>query len=360
MALTLPARADHSMSLKLVTPHAPLPAVEWPTVALIGLIYASFLGLTYFHEAIPLWLWVPLAAWISAWWGSVQHEVLHGHPTRHRGLNTALAMPPIWLWLPFECYRKSHLTHHRDERLTDPLDDPESRYWTPDGWKELGTAGRFLVSIQATLLGRLVLGPIWSPGRFWVEEIRKIRRGDLAHCRIWAWHALWVALLLSWVLVVCGVPLWQYLLGFAYLGTALTLVRSFAEHKARDHVEQRTAIVEDSPILGLVFLHNNLHVVHHRWPSMPWYRIPRVYAENRDAVLRENGGLVYRGYQEVFRRFLFTAHDALVHPRERAPMHTDYAGNGYSAALASLSQASVPENCDDVAGANPLISSIAA
>jgi len=348
------------MSHNDVVPLPRLPTVEWPTVALIVSIYGSFLGLTYFHEAVPLWLWLPLAAWTSAWWGSAQHEILHGHPTRLRGLNTALATPPLWLWLPFECYRRSHFTHHHDERLTDPLDDPESRYWTPDGWQELGAVGRLLVRLQANLLGRLVLGPIWSPGRFWREEISRIRAGDRLHRRIWAWHALWVALLLTWVLIVCRVPLWQYFLGFVYLGTSLSLVRSFAEHKARDHVEQRTAIVENSPIFGLLFLHNNLHVVHHRWPTLPWYRIPRAYAENRDAVLRDNGGLLYRGYRDVFRRFLLQSHDAPVHPLGRAPMRADYAGAEYPAALASSSQARVVAKCDDVADENPLSSSIAA
>ena len=348
------------MALNGVNPVTRLPAVEWPTVALIGSIYVSWLALTLFHDALPLWLWVPLAAWTSAWWGSAQHEVLHGHPTRIRRLNTALATPPFWLWLPFECYRTSHLIHHRDERLTDPLDDPESRYWTPEGWKELGPVGRFVVELQASLLGRLVIGPLWSPSRFWLEEARKILRGDRTHRRIWAWHALFVALLLVWVLIVCRMPFWQYVLGFAYLGTALTLLRSFAEHKARDHVEQRTAVVEGSLVLGLLFLNNNLHVVHHRWPTLPWYRLPRVYAENRDAMLVENGGLVYRSYLEVVRRFLFEPHDAPVHPQGRAPASRAYAGNGYPAPLAASSQASVAEKSDDATVANPLSSSVAA
>lgn len=133
--------------------------------------------------------------------------------------------------------------------------------------------------------------------------------------------------MLGFVVGVCGVPFWQYALGFVYCGTSLALVRSFAEHKARDSVEQRTAIVERSPVLGLLFLNNNLHVVHHRWPTLPWYRLKQVYAENREAVLRENGGLVYDGYGDVFRRFFLTPHDQPEHPRGRAPMR-DQAGRG--------------------------------
>lgn len=307
------------MSLDAIDPVRRLPSVEWPTVALFGFIYASWLGLTLFHDALSLWLWIPLAAWTSAWWGSVQHEALHGHPTRSRAVNTAMASPPFWLWLPFESYRTSHLIHHRDERLTDPLDDPESRYWTPQGWKDLGPLGRRLVELQSTLLGRLVIGPFWSIGQFWSQEWCKIAAGDISARRLWFWHGVRVALVLAWVVGVCGMPLWQYLLGFVYCGTSLALVRSFVEHKARDSVEQRTAIVEKAPVLGLLFLHNNLHVVHHHWPTLPWYRLPEVYRQHRDAVLESNAGLVYRGYTDVFRRFLLRRHDQPVHPRGRAP-----------------------------------------
>jgi fatty acid desaturase len=294
-------------------------AVEWPTVALFAAIYALWFGLVWFHAAIPLWLWLPLAVWTSAWWGSAQHEALHGHPTRARWLNTALATPPIWLWLPFERYRQSHLKHHFDERLTDPLDDPESRYKCPDGWRQLGPVGQRLVSAQSTLLGRLTIGPFWSVGLFWFQDLAALRAGDKARMRIWAWHVLWVALLLGFAVGVAGLPFWQYLVGFVWFGTALALVRSFAEHKAEEAVEKRTAIVERSPVFGLLFLHNNLHVAHHKWPTVAWYRLPKLYRANREALLKENGGLVYDGYRDVFRRFFLRGYQPPVHPLGRVP-----------------------------------------
>jgi fatty acid desaturase len=264
-------------------------------------------------------LWIALAGWLGAWWGSCQHEVLHGHPTSSASLNTALATPPFALWLPFERYRQTHLQHHRDERLTDPLDDPESRYWTEDGWRRLGALGRLLVSAQSTLAGRLSIGPVWSIAVFWRGELRAIVDGDRMRLRIWAWHAIWVALVLAWAVTICGVPLWQYAAGFVYLGTALTLIRSFAEHRADDRVARRTAIVERSWVFGLLFLNNNLHAVHHRDPGLPWYRLPCVYRAQREALIASNGGLVYRGYGDVFARYLLRRHDSPLHPTGRAP-----------------------------------------
>ncbi len=305
------------MTIKVTIEHN--DAIEWPTLALFGFLFMSFFILTWFHAAIPIWVWLPLAAWTSAWWGSAQHEALHGHPTRHRGINTALATPPLWLWLPYESYRHSHLIHHRDERLTDPLDDPESRYWTADGWRELGPIGQKAVAAQSTLLGRLIIGPLWSVGMFWHSEAAAMIAGDRRRLQTWVWHALWATLLLAWVLLVCDMPFWQYVLGFSYFGTALALIRSFAEHRAEDAVEKRTAIVENSPIFGLLFLHNNLHVVHHKWPTVAWYNLPKLYHDNREALLAENGGLLYAGYRDVFRRFFLRSHDAPLHPQGRVP-----------------------------------------
>lgn len=294
-------------------------AIEWPTLALFAAIHGGWLSLVLFHHSLPFWLWLPLAAWISAWWGSAQHEALHGHPTRSRLVNTALATPPFWLWLPFERYRQTHLTHHRDERLTDPLDDPESRYKCPDGWRALGPLGQRLVDAQTTLLGRLIIGPFWSIGVFWRQEALALLAGDRQRRAIWLRHALWVSLLLAFVIGVAGMPLWQYLLGFVYCGTSLALIRSFAEHKAEETVEKRTAIVERSPLFALLFLNNNLHLAHHKWPGVAWYRLPKLYREHREALLRENGGLVYDGYADVFRRFFLRRHDQPVHPLGRAP-----------------------------------------
>ena len=294
-------------------------SVEWPTVLLAVTIYASWLALTWFHAALPLWLLTPAAAWIIAWHGSLQHEVLHGHPSRSRAINTALAYPPLWLWMPFEQYRRTHLAHHNDERLTDPLDDPESRYLTPEAWAALGPSCRAIITAQTTLLGRMVIGPVWAVGTYWTGDIRAIAAGDHGLARIWFWHLVRVAIVLGWVTGLCGMALWTYLLCFVYAGTALMLIRSFAEHRAAARIENRTIVVEQAPILGLLFLNNNLHAAHHRWPAVAWYRLPALYRAHRAEILLANGGLVYRGYREMFARYLLRPYAKPEHPLGRVP-----------------------------------------
>ncbi len=297
--------------------------VEWPSVALCLGVYGGFLLLTLFHARLPWPVTTALGAPLLALQGSMQHEFIHGHPTRWRRLNRALAGVPLSLWLPFESYRMTHLVHHRDESLTDPFDDPESQYWTAEAWARLGPVGRAALLFHTTLFGRLLFGPAIVVARYLAAEARAVWRGGVAR-RIWAWHVVTTAAVLAWVVVVCGMDPLFYVLGLVYPSTSILLLRSFAEHRAAEGVAERTAIVENAPVLGFLFLFNNLHAAHHERPLVPWYALPRWYRANRARLIAENGALVYDGYGAVARRFLFVPHDAPVHPAHAgacAPVH---------------------------------------
>lgn len=297
----------------------PIRAIEWPTIGLAAAIHGGWIALVVFHASLPWWAFASLAAVLSAWFGSLQHEIIHGHPTRRADVNALLASPPLWLWLPWPRYRDSHLAHHRDQRLTDPIDDPESRYRTPEAWAALGSVGRAFDYAQSTLIGRIAIGPACAIARFLRAEAGALIAGDGEAWRAWRVHAIWMVPHGLFVFWICGVPVWLYALGFVQGGFALTLIRSFAEHRAAAPVAHRTAVVEGSALLGPLFLFNNLHAAHHRWPRVPWYRLPALYRAERDRLLAENGGLVYRGYGDVARRFLLRRHDLPVHPTGRAP-----------------------------------------
>ncbi|MBO9589733.1 fatty acid desaturase [Devosia sp.] len=301
-------RADQTI------PYVRARTLEWPTLALVLAIYGGWLAFTFFWQSIPLWLLVPLAAWIVAWQGSLQHEIIHGHPTRIRALNDALGWPPLSLWLPYPIYKLSHLQHHRDERLTDPLDDPESFYITEKAWSDAPAWLRALLRFNQTLLGRLIVGPAFMIGFFLHAEFGLILANHGTRRRMWTIQAVLVALVLVWVLAICQMPLWLYLLAFVYAGGALTRIRSFAEHRYADKHEERTAIVEGGGPLALLFLNNNLHVLHHLRPTIAWYDLPAFYRAHRETLVERNGGLVYRSYGELFGRFFVRPHDKLLHP----------------------------------------------
>jgi fatty acid desaturase len=294
-------------------------AVEMPTMLLIVATYAAWLGITFAYGRWPLLVVAPIGALLVTLHGSLQHEIVHGHPTRWRSVNRLFAVVPLSLWLPFDSYVRTHLAHHIDERITDPIDDPESYYFTADDWERLGPIGRAIVRVQQTLAGRVTVGAFWAIGRYLHGEWRAILEDRPGVRAIWIEHLLWCVPVIAWVKLVCGMPIWLYALTIAIPGTSITLIRSFAEHRARAHVRARIALVEGSWILGPLYLFNNLHALHHEAPWIPWYEYPARYRVNRARLIAENEGLVYHTYFDVARRFLFRPHDTPLHPTDRVP-----------------------------------------
>ena len=133
----------------------PMARTEWPTWLLIGVIYSAWLTVVLLSPTWGLWVSAPLLVVLGAWHMSLQHELIHGHPTRWTRLNHALGMPPLSLWFPVGVYRTAHLLHHRDELLTLPGVDPESNYVSPEDWSRAGPLMRFFWVARKTALGRL-------------------------------------------------------------------------------------------------------------------------------------------------------------------------------------------------------------
>jgi fatty acid desaturase len=290
--------------------------LEWPTWLMLALCYGGWLVLTAFHPVVPIWLWVPAMAVVVALHGSLQHECLHGHPTPWRSFNEALVGLPLGLVYPYRRFRALHLKHHVNSRLTDPYDDPESFYLADGDWRRLHPAMRLLLRLNATLAGRLVIGPWLAVFGFARAEWRRLRADDQGVRLAWLLHALGAGTILIWLLWV-GLPFWLYMLGAAWPGLSLLMLRSYAEHRADPDVRGRTAIVEASPLWGVLFLNNNLHYVHHRWPQLAWYRLPARYARRRAQLLAENRGYLIRGYATLLRRFALRPKEPVPHPHLR-------------------------------------------
>jgi fatty acid desaturase len=298
----------------------PKPVADWldragPSWLVALAIYGGWLLTTWFYDMLPWWLVLPAGAVLLTWHGSLQHEAVHGQLSPGRAVNDAIAWPPLSLWLPFAIYRTTHRAHHNFEILTEPWRDPESFYVDQATWRCLGRPARALLWAHNTLLGRLLLGPLLVIGQFLCAELSALARGDRRHVGIWLWHLPAVALVLIWVVGVCGIPFWAYLALFVLPGASLTLVRSFAEHKAASSPFERSAVVEAGRFFSLLFLNNNLHHVHHKRPDLPWHALPAYYHTHRRQILAENGGLLYSGgYAEIFWRFWRSPIDEPVHP----------------------------------------------
>ncbi len=299
----------------MTTSQPPARRVEWPTLALAVAVYGLWVLVIAAHSRLPPGATAALLAVVIAWHGSLQHEVLHGHPFRRPAANDALGSPPLSLRLPYPVYRRYHLEHHRSP-LTDPADDAESFYLSAATWARLTPGQRRVAIFHHTLLGRMLIGPLVAAATLWHSQLREIRRGDRELGAIWARHVVAVAALLWLVVAVAGVPAWEYLLG-AYGASSLTLVRSFAEHRWVPGDASRSAVVRAGGFFSLLYLNNNLHDTHHAQPQVAWYRLPVLADELGSDAAAAAGAGHYSGYWDLVRRYLVRPFDHPVHPLER-------------------------------------------
>lgn len=286
--------------------------IEWPTLAMLAATYLVWAGAT-----TVLYSWSPLAAilvagFAIAQFSSLQHEALHGHPTRSAALNEALVFPALTITVPYGRFRDLHLRHHFDPNLTDPYDDPESNFQDPEVWPVLPNPARILLRANNTLLGRMVLGPVIGAALWLTTEARLVLAGDKSARQSWALHVVGIAMVAAF-LWGAAMPWWAYLIA-VWIGHGLLKIRTFLEHRAHETARGRTVIVEDHGPLALLFLNNNFHALHHMQPNAPWYRLPAIYAARRPHILRRNLNYVYPSYMSIFRQFLFVAKDPVPHP----------------------------------------------
>ncbi len=294
-------------------------AIEWPTVLLILTCYAAWVGAAVFLWPDYTFIAVLVLGVVLAMQSSLMHEASHGHPTRKGWVNELLVGLPIGLVYPFRRFKALHLRHHADERLTDPFDDPESYYKCLWHYRDLPAALQWLLSVNNTMVGRFVLGPPLGTAGFLLTEARLMLDGDKAVRKAWLLHGLGLAIVLPLVQIAFGIPLWLYILGPVWLGQSLISVRTFAEHQWSERPDGRTIIIERSP-LALLFLNNNLHLVHHKSPNVAWYRLPKLFRDRRAQWVAMNNGYVFPGYFALFRSYALKAKEPVVHPMlRRAP-----------------------------------------
>jgi len=291
-----------------------LHKAEWPTLLLLLACHLVWAAALLFHDSLGFLLTALFAVPMVTLHSSLQHEALHGHPTRSAALNEALVFLPLGLAYPYRRFKRLHLRHHNDQSLTDPYDDPESYYYALADWQRLPAPLQGVLDFNNTLFGRLLIGPAVMSVGFYGAELRLARSGaERGMGTAWAAHALGVALVLFFALGIAGMPLWQYL-AIAYGGLSLLSLRTFAEHQASEAPGGRTAIVEGSPLLALLFLNNNLHYVHHEHPRLAWYRLPALYRSARSEFQAANEGYVFAGYGDILRRYLFRRKTPVPHP----------------------------------------------
>lgn len=288
---------------------------EWRTLCIAAGCYLIWFAIVFVDFPLPLPLRLLILVPTLTLHSSLQHEAMHGHPFRRQGVNDLLVWLPIGLLVPYARFKATHLRHHVNENIADPYDDPESWYVDRPIWQRKPPAMKALFRLNNTLAGRMVLGPAIGWAGFVASDWRRWREGRNWITLDWLLHGVAATLLALLVAAFGQFSAWLYLL-CAYAAMGLLMVRSFLEHQAHERTGSRSVIIEDRGPFALLFLNNNLHSVHHAYPSLAWYRLPAFFRENRDRFLKMNGGYRYDSYSAIFRLFAFKAKEPVEYPLE--------------------------------------------
>jgi fatty acid desaturase len=165
-------------------------------------------------------------------------------------------------------------------------------------------------------LGRIAIGPLYYAARALNDLAAALRVADRVALTHWTVHAVVTAGLLWWVVGICRISVLEYALLFAWPGTGLALIRSFAEHRSAPDVAARTATIEAGWFMRLLYLNNNLHALHHAEPTGAWHQRPAAYRRQRAEVLARSRYNLVPSYTVLFRNHMLEPKEPLFHPAD--------------------------------------------
>ena len=244
------------------------PDVAWPTVAVfvIGWAFVIAIGaLTFLLPVLPLLTGAVLAGIAGYFLFSPIHDAIHRSVSRHQWINDLIAIGSVNLMLPYVNHRMlrwGHMQHHRytnepgkdpDKFLTDAWHAPITAwpffelFYVPDYWKARHTRPKAEVRQVVT---QLVVGFSLLAAITW-------------------WQGL--DFFVYW-LVASRVTLWLIVAVFVYLPhQPHTVLQKNAPYQAsllRQGWEW---------LLTPLMAYQNWHLVHHLYPTVPFYRYKQVW-----------------------------------------------------------------------------------
>lgn len=276
------------------------PEVAWPTILLAILLPGSFISLVVagLTGTLPLWICTPILCLVSYAHYTLVHESVHGNiVSKRRDLNWIHTLigwiGSIGIGGGWPVLQKTHLLHHSH---TNTERDPDiivkgslaqlllkwvnglwkslipfyaMRYIAPDGYAKLQsifTRAEILQTSAVTVVALAFLALAAVTGH--VVE----------------WVCLW------FIPTRVGVLL-------------LNIFFQWMPHYPFDRTDRYRNTRISLWMGGTIFtLGQNLHLIHHLWPSVPFYNYPRLYRALRPVLIEEGSpiqGLAVRGTIET-------------------------------------------------------------
>ncbi|WP_443029228.1 beta-carotene hydroxylase [Spirulina sp. CS-785/01] len=284
------------------------PPGGWNPNVWIGLASVSIFALS----CCGYWLW-GWWSWCCFWLnvlavhlsGSVIHDACHKAAHSNRIINAMLGhISALMLGFAFPVFTRVHLQHHA--HVNDPKNDPDH-----------------FVSTGGPLL---LIAP-----RFFYHEVFFFKR------RLWKKYELleWFLsrlFLVTVVLVSLHFGFFAFVVNYWFspalvVGITLGLFFDYLPHRPFEERDRwKNARVYASPLLNLLIMGQNYHLVHHLWPSIPWYWYQPAYQATKP-LLESKGSPLCSGLLESPKDFWGFVYDIFIgirwhrsHPKPSTPL----------------------------------------
>ncbi|MEG4349179.1 fatty acid desaturase [Microcoleus sp. LAD1_D5] len=231
----------------------------------VAIIVISNLG--FWCWGWPQWCCFSLNVLALHMAGTVIHDASHNAAHRDRTVNAILGHgSALMLGFAFPVFTRVHMQHHA--HVNDPDNDPD--HYVSTG------------------------GPLWLiAARFFYHEIFFFKRKLWRKYELLEWFFSRV-FVITIVYISIQYDHLGYVLNFWFcpamvVGLALGLFFDYLPHRPfHDRDRWKNARVYPSPILNILILGQNYHLIHHLWPSIPWYNYKPAY-EAVKPLLDEKG-----------------------------------------------------------------------
>ncbi len=254
------------------------PSVAWPTLLLMGMILFAWtwIGWRAFFDGLSLWIAFVCNTTLAYMAFTPQHEAVHGSVSKkYAALNGVVGrLSGVPLLSPFHAFKRLHLTHHK--HTNDPETDPD--FWSGKGpW--------FILPLR------------WLTQDFYywyisitsIKETSKTRKTEvIGTLVVFYGTAGWMALNGHLEAVI-----WAWIVPSRVASALLAFMFDYLPHRphriaAKTNPFKATRNIQ-APGVTMIFLAQNYHLVHHVFPTAPFYRYARIWRRHQ-RWFTERGG----------------------------------------------------------------------
>ncbi len=255
-----------------------VPGLAFPTVVLALATFSLWCWVSWqaFFGGFSLALACVLNTVLAYVSFTPQHDAVHGSiSSKYPGLNNALGrIAGVPLFSPFYAFQRLHLSHH--QHTNDPEKDPD--FWSGKGpW--------FLLPLRW-----LTQEPYyWYISATKIKETSRNRKREVLFTILFFYGTALTLAASGYTSEV----IWAWIVPSRLASALLAFLFDYLPHKPhrvrmRKDPFQATRNIEGRG-LSLFFLSQNYHLVHHTFPTVPFYRYLRLWGKHKP-WFEERGG----------------------------------------------------------------------